>query len=238
MCTDFGIPSDSCYTETGSPYPGGLRPESCYSETFIDAFLKAAANPKGVIHRREPNNWNTFASFYDNPNSLALGINPYFPGTGGLMIPKLQRDTFRGLLSTGGWKVNHLVHGAPLKVDSNSNGYPHRKEGWLVTSPSIEWTNILLNDPAYDGDPLKLRMYGNYLPSVRIPNFETHVFGDKAEELSRIRNKYDQLGGFDSPRYVQRNRRSVSSSSVRPSKSAKKTKKGNKKMTKGNKRKK
>mmetsp|Transcript_50009 Transcript_50009/g.55777 ORF Transcript_50009/g.55777 Transcript_50009/m.55777 type:complete len:158 (-) Transcript_50009:1065-1538(-) len=111
----------------------------------------------------------------------------------------------------------HTIHGGPLKVDSKLDGYPHRNGGYLTpSSPSPEWTNALLNDRAFNGDPLKLRIYGNYPGSMRLPNYETHVFGDKAEKLSRICTEYDPLGGFDSPRYVQRNRRTVSSS-TRPS---------------------
>ena len=46
----------------------------------------------------------------------------------------------------------------------------------------------------------------NYNPSVRIPDYETHVFAEHTKDLSKIRTKVDELGGFDSPRYVSRNK--------------------------------
>jgi len=207
MCSDLGLSQEYCSAS------GSIDIQACGTKGFNDALLKALGNPKGFLSRREPNTWKAFDAFYNNPNSMALGTHPGTASSiGGIMVPKLKRETFRDLISNGGWSLGHLAHGAPLKVRSNSNGYPHRKEGYLVTSsPSIEWTNILLNDPAYGGDPMNLRVYGNYGPSTQMLYFEKHVFGEKAEKLSKIRNCYDPLGGFDSPRYVQRNRQTSSS---------------------------
>lgn len=82
----------------------------------------------------------------------------------------------------------------------------HRNEACNTPegSRSPEWTNIVLKDPVFNGDPGKLRIYANYPPSVHMPGYETHLFGDKVQELSHIRTEYDSLGGFVSPRYVQR----------------------------------
>ena len=206
VCSDLKIPAENCNNETGL-----LNLETCYTETVNDAMLKAAQNPQGFMNRKGPSSYEIFNSVVEVPDSLTVGTATG-GNMGGMMLPELQRDTFRALLSTDvalKWAISHMVHGAPIKVDSNLDSYPFRKYGYLTGMyQPPEWTNALLNDPAFNGDVNKLRIYGNYPPTLRLPNYETHVYGDKAEELSRIRTEYDPLGGFDSPRYVQRNKRS------------------------------
>ena len=213
VCTALGIPQENCSNETGF-----ILRERCNSKEVLDGIIKHAANPQGFLNRHGPAEGTraiTFAGYYD---TLFLGLEAFGGiGTGGFMMPKLQRETFRTLLETQNpkWNVNHFVHGAPLTVDSKATGYSHRKQGYNLPDISRypEWTNIVLNDTAFNGDVHKLRSYGNYQPSVQVPGYEKLVFGDNADELGRIRTEYDPLGGFDSPRYPQRNRRAALSNS-------------------------
>jgi len=180
----------------------------------IKAILNAAKEPQGFFNRKGPSEA-TIGYFGKIPNTLALGFSPGQPfgqGIGGLNIPELQEETIRNILRIqtndpqSKFNVGHLIHGAPLKVPPKSTGYPHRNTGMNLaqTGVSPEFVNALLGDRAYQGDPINLQIYGNYQPSVRTPDYERHVYVDKIEELSRIRSLYDPLGGFDSPRYVQR----------------------------------
>ena len=217
ICDDLGIDkSKYCVTDETTIYPV-LKVNSCFDPDVIKAILAKSKEPQSFLNLKGP-----FKQLFGGPidvlpNSLALGITaPGFgQGTGGFVIPPLQKKTIRNLLQIfdGNDKsthlgVNHLIHGAPLEVPPESTGYPHRNAGWNLRQEgqSPEFINILLGDPAYQRDPINLQIYGNYGPSVRTPNYERHIYVDHAEKLSRIRTLYDPLGGFDSPRYVQRSR--------------------------------
>merc|ERR1711971_831948 len=169
--------------------------------------------PKSFINHKGPSP--VSEAFFQGggvyPNIPALKINAgtVGMGTGGLVLPSLQRSTFRGLLEAGlSFRSSHLNHGAPMRIPSFETGYPHRNTFWLTPtdSRSPEYVNILLEDDVFRGDPINLQIYANYNPSVRIPDYETHVFAEHAEDLSEIRTRVDRLGGFDSARYISRNR--------------------------------
>jgi len=228
ICADLGIAATYCETSS-DPADYGMnlvKQDNCYNSVVINAMLNAAKEPQGFVNRKGPSEtlrsayelaqqqmYNTTVPF----NSLAYGFfgGGIGQGTGGLIIPPLQKKTIRKILKIfdpndpqSDFKVNHLVHGAPLQVPPESTGYPHRNAGWnlFIAGQSTDFINALLEDNAYQGDPINLQIYGNYGPSVRTPYYERHVYVDKVEELSRIRTLYDPLGGFDSPRYVQRSR--------------------------------
>jgi len=245
LCDDLKIEDKYCeadaapifdYTDDGVDFTF-ISVGNCFSQPeVIDAFVQAAKDPQGFLNRKGFSN--EVSEFFNKKNSLpnakALGddVNGQIGlGTGGLILPKLQRKTIRALLRDTEQKfsTNHLVHGAPLTISPDADGYPHRNAFWNteVQSRTPKWMNILLQDTAFQGDPINIQIYGNYNPSGRIPNYERHVYVDKVEELSRIRTKFDTLGGFDSIRYPQRNRslpRTVSTFPI-DSKSGKKDKK-------------
>mmetsp|Transcript_25844 Transcript_25844/g.27788 ORF Transcript_25844/g.27788 Transcript_25844/m.27788 type:complete len:783 (+) Transcript_25844:76-2424(+) len=218
VCADLGIAATYCKTDLASKLKlTYVKEDSCYNAVVIKAILNAAKEPQGFLNRKGPSEA-TLSFFGKAPNTLALGFTPGFPigqGIGGLVIPELQEETIRNILRIydpindpiqSQFNVGHLIHGAPLTVPPKSTGYPHRNTGMNLaqTGVSPEFVNALLGDRAYQGDPINLQIYGNYQPSVRTPDYERHVYVDKIEELSRIRSLYDPLGGFDSPRYVQR----------------------------------
>mmetsp|Transcript_25843 Transcript_25843/g.27784 ORF Transcript_25843/g.27784 Transcript_25843/m.27784 type:complete len:776 (+) Transcript_25843:76-2403(+) len=215
LCGELGIEIKYCYIDSNTSFQY-LKGSSCYDLVVINAILETSKEPQSFLNRIGPSE--EARPFFDSikPNTLALGLRSrpgYGQGSGGFVIPSLQKKTIRNLLQifdptdvSTHLSIYHLVHGAPLKVPPESTGYPHRNTGWnlVITGQSPEFTNVLLEDPAYQGDPINLQIYGNYQPSVRTPDYERHVYVDKIEELSRIRSLYDPLGGFDSPRYVQR----------------------------------
>jgi len=243
MCDELGISNSLC---------AGLNiePSGCYNSTTVDAILEAFSKPKGFLNRKG----NSFEWVIDGPvfSIGGLGVGQQLPdgqgaaamGTGGLMIPALKRETFKKLLNetTDKWNVNHLVHGAPLRapssatVSSDSTGYPHRNALYNlpVGSRTPKFVEILLEDPVYDNKAINLQIYGNYPPSLRIPNYERHVYVDQLEELSRIRTKHDPLGGFDSPRYPARDRGAQRTKKLEfwkdPAKKTKKSKSKNAKL--------
>ena len=242
ICADLGISNKSCSAldpENVFSF-NNVLPLSCFEREVIAAFLSNGKVPQGFLNRKGITD-----SVYNflGPNGLALGQqnlgNPGM-GAGGLIIPPLQRETFRKLLAiqaegnpnittgvmfTTGTQINinHFVHGAPLLVPPESSGYPHRNAAWnlQLQGQLPKFNSILLEDRAYQGDAINLQVYGNYGLSIRMPNYERHVYVDKVEELSRIRTLHDPLGGFDSPRYVDRNRRAPRTVPLFPEKNPK-----------------
>jgi len=225
ICDDLNIDSTEYCEPGGAPNLDFFSPKvnlrfissaNCFSQPeVINAFVRAAKDPQGFLNRKGFSNevFQVFNDFKLYPNTKALGddLNGKLgQGTGGLILPKLQRKTIRALLRDTQEKFssNHLTHGAPLTISPDADGYPHRNAFWNgeVQSRTPEYMNILLQDTAFQGDPINIQIYGNYNPSGRTPNYERHVYVDKVEELSRIRTKFDTLGGFDSSRYPQRNR--------------------------------
>mmetsp|Transcript_39272 Transcript_39272/g.44870 ORF Transcript_39272/g.44870 Transcript_39272/m.44870 type:complete len:757 (+) Transcript_39272:91-2361(+) len=217
LCGELGIEIKYCYIDSNTSFQY-LKGSSCYDLVVINAILETSKEPQSFLNRIGPSE--EARPFFDSikPNTLALGLRSrpgYGQGSGGFVIPSLQKKTIRNLLQifdptdvSTHLSIYHLVHGAPLKVPPESTGYPHRNAGWNLANygQSPEFTNALLEDRAYQRDPINLQVYGNYGPSVRMPNYERHIYVDNVEELSRIRTLYDPLGGFDSPRYVQRSR--------------------------------
>ena len=205
--------------------PQFLIETSCFDLVVINAIIETSKEPQSFLNRKGPSEAARpfFEFLYYGatgvgiPNLLALGVTMpgIGQGTGGLLLPPLQRKTFHNLLrifdptdTSTQIRVSHLAHGAPLKVPPESTGYSHRDTGWCLNlnGQSPAFINTLLEDRAYQGDPVNLQIYGNYVQSVRTQNYERHIFVDNVEELSRIRTLYDPLGGFDSQRYVQRSR--------------------------------
>jgi len=219
ICRDLNLDAAKyCYTPPIPGIPPELRynfilTETCYLPEVIEAIIKVSTEPKSFYNRKGPSAETIFFLEVTKqyPSVLALGLHgeTLGMGTGGLVIPKLERKTFQGLVETDeDVQYNHFVHGAPLHVHPDSTGYPHRN-AFLNTeagSRSPNYINILLKDRAFQNDVINLQVYGNYQPSTRLPNYETHVYVEQTEELSKIRTERDPLGGFDSPRYVSRNR--------------------------------
>ena len=216
ICQDLGLDDRYCFSPIPDlPFINFISEETCYVHEVIEATLKEAKTPKSFVNRKGlPPSSVVVASFFEQanlfPNISALGLSSETVGmgTGGLMLGKLQRKTIHELLENGEeLDANHLVHGAPLKVAPDSTGYPHCNAVWNTppNSKSPEYINTKYK--IFNNDPINIKIYGNYNPSMRIPNYhETHVYVEHAEALSRIRTERDPLGGFDSPRYVQRKR--------------------------------
>jgi len=195
-----------------------------------EAIIDAAKDPKGFLNRKGLSNEmyqifntvNVISGSVAVPNGKALGSSfgdNSGRGTGGMILPVLQRSTFKELLekTNDKFNCNHLAHGRALNATLD-DGYPHRNAFWNtnVDARSIDFHNILLKDSAFANNSINLQLYGNYNPSVRIPTYEQHVFVNKREELARIRTLYDPMGGFDSPRYPARNRYGVRTVPIEP----------------------
>jgi len=255
ICEDLNIDSTKyCVPDELLPLGNFIDPITCLTNEAVNtAFIEAAKVPQGFLNRKGPSE--TYSSLLstipliDPPNRFFNIPNPAVgwdkgpsngSGTGGLILPKLEEKTLRAILrdTEQKFETNHLVHGAPMTISPDVDGYPHRDGFWntAATSRTSVFMNILLKDIAFGEDPLNIPIYGNYNPSYFMPDYETHVYGDKAEELSRIRTEYDPIGGFDSPRYPQRDRRrarTVRKSDKKDKKDKKKTdKKDKKKKTK------
>ena len=244
ICTDLGFDDEDdekyCETQLGwAPQLRFVKALDCYRPKVIAGFLEAAKKPQSFLNRKGFSDEGVNVVNY-LPNQRALGndvvagANGY--GTGGLILPKLEEKTLREILrsTTDKFDTNHLVHGAPLTIEIEDDLYPHRNGFWNtpVQSRTSKFVNILLTDIAFGEDPLNLPIYGNYNPSYFMPDFETHVYGGSAEELSRIRTKYDPIGGFDSPRYPQRDRRRARTVRKSDKKDKKKKKTDKKEKTK------
>eukprot|EP00588_Corethron_pennatum_P003389 CAMPEP_0194292842 /NCGR_PEP_ID=MMETSP0169-20130528/46586_1 /TAXON_ID=218684 /ORGANISM="Corethron pennatum, Strain L29A3" /LENGTH=700 /DNA_ID=CAMNT_0039041167 /DNA_START=102 /DNA_END=2204 /DNA_ORIENTATION=- len=229
ICKDLKLDDAYCVTITPTLPFNFILEESCYNPEVIDAILGVAKIPKSFFNRKGPSTESRMfleqADLY--PNVLAFGLTgeSVAMGTAGLMLPLLERETVHSLLKSGHSIIaNHFVHGAPMLVDPDSSGYPHRNTALnlRLSSESPEFVNLLLRDPAFQNDPINLQIYGNYMPSMRIPDYETHVYADHAERLSTIRTRHDILGGFDSPRYVSRKRNQARTVSLKPQSSKQK----------------
>lgn len=220
---DFDDEDDGKYCQIEEEFPlvpllpqlRFIKPLECFRPKVIAGFLEAAKKPQSFLNRKGFSDDALFLNGFNYPNPRALGNDVVSSasgyGTGGLILPKLEEKTLREILrsTTDRFDTNHLVHGAPLTIEIEDDLYPHRNGFWNTptSSRTSKFINILLTDIAFGEDPLNLPIYGNYNPSYFMPDYETHVYGGSAEELSRIRTKYDPIGGFDSPRYPQRDRR-------------------------------
>jgi hypothetical protein len=205
-----------------------------FEREVLDAYAKAAKNPKSFLNLAfVSQELVDFADFKIKSNSSlepfsfssqisTFGQLPILgQGTGGLMLPKLQKSTIEKLLEFSlkkdseatlydAFSVNHLQHGAPMLLDDMTNGYAHRNTALMTpaVTRSPELVNVLLSDPAYNNDPRNLQIYMNYNPSQFLPYRESVVYGyEHSAKLSEIRTKVDVHGIFDSPRYIQRNLR-------------------------------
>jgi hypothetical protein len=208
-----------------------LNPAKCADREVLDAYLNAAQIPQSFLNKAPLAKEivdlidGVLGPLLQMPEFSVFGstVDPHGQGTGGLMIPKLQNSTIESIIEFGNslppppspnddFAFNHFQHGASMMLDHDTNGYPHRNTALMTNSftRSPQLVDRLLKDPAYDNKVANLQIYGNYNPSVFLPQIESLVYGyNHSAELSRIRTKYDPHGIFDSPRYVQRNRREL-----------------------------
>lgn len=218
LCEDLGVDDEKFCEDVDPIVPGetAIRRLVCprdievesqsYAKELIDAILIKAGDPEAFM-----NTHGISQAYVDNMAALNLTVPARYLKpvtiTGGLLIPKLEDDTFDKIASVAMF-IAHFQHGAPQMIDSKTTALAWRDAGIMSSfAGNVAGTDTTLIDTMVghisDEDPAKVRGYYNNLGPVGTPNWKSLYFGDNYDRLSQIKAKYDPLNIFGKPLAIE-----------------------------------